>query len=240
MIISIKNKRPPPPHRGTFNHRLTAAGALLAVFLLYSCDNPSGSSAPSAPSEKSPPPTYTTTVSGRIVTPARAADPTKGSTIGTAEVWASTDPNRKVAAKADGTYSIEVTHAGTFGITSGYTGTDGNYKTSDEKTFKTADKTIDGENIALKYGYSTEFTGRVLTVADPRSISRNGAVVTVEVEGRVVGSTTAGGGRAEFSITFAHPGSFKIIARLTGFKDDVAEYGDFTRERWRKLFDLQP
>ena len=237
MIISINNKcTPPPPHRGTFNHRLTAAGALLAVFLLYSCDNPSGSS---APSEKSPPPTYTTTVSGRIVTPARAADPTKGSTIGTAEVWASTDPARKVAAKADGTYSLEVTHAGTFGITAGYTGTDGNYKTSDEKTFKTADKTIDGENIALNYGHSTTLTGRVITVGYPTNISRNGARITIRVEGRVVGSTTAGGGYAEFSITFAHPGRFKATARFTGLKDK--SHGiDTTDKIDRQLFDLRP
>ena len=181
-------------------------------------------------------------MSGRIVTPARDADPTKGSTIGTAEVWASTDPNRKVAAKADGTYSLEVTHAGTFGITAGYTGTDGNYKISDEKTFKTTDKTIDGENIALKYGHSIEFTGRVITVADPRSISRNGAVVTVEVEGRVVGSTTAGGERAEYSITFAHPGRFTATGSFPGFQDRIARFSRTMEdsERFRNGFDLRP
>ena len=47
MIISINSKRtPPPPHRGTFNHRLRHTGALLAVFavslLLISCPSPGG------------------------------------------------------------------------------------------------------------------------------------------------------------------------------------------------------
>ena len=154
-------------------------------------------------------------------------------------MWASTDPAGKVAAKADGTYSLEVTHAGTFGITAGYTGTDGNYKTSDEKTFKTADKTIDGGNIALNYGHSITFTGRVITVGDPANISRNGAKITIRVEGRVVGSTTAGGGYAEFSITFAHPGRFKATARFTGLKDKSHEI-DTTDKIDRQLFDLRP
>ena len=154
-------------------------------------------------------------------------------------MWASTDPNRKVVAKADGTYRIEVTHAGTFGITAGYTGTDGNYKTSNEKTFKTADKTIDGENIALNYGHSTTLTGRVITVGYTTNISRNGAKITIRVEGRVVGSTTAGGGDAEFRITFAHPGSFTATARFTGLKDK--SHGiDTTDKIDRQLFDLRP
>ena len=46
MIISVKSKLTPPPHRGTFNHRLRTAGALLAVFavslLLIACPSPGG------------------------------------------------------------------------------------------------------------------------------------------------------------------------------------------------------
>ena len=46
MIISINSKRTPPPHRGTFNHRLRHTGALLAVFatslMLISCPSPGG------------------------------------------------------------------------------------------------------------------------------------------------------------------------------------------------------
>ena len=42
----LYQKYPPPPHRGTFNHRLRHAGALLAVFtvslLLISCPSPGG------------------------------------------------------------------------------------------------------------------------------------------------------------------------------------------------------
>ena len=45
MIISINSKRI-PPHRGTFNRRLTSAGTLLAVFalslLLIACPSPGG------------------------------------------------------------------------------------------------------------------------------------------------------------------------------------------------------
>ena len=47
MIISIKSKRTPPPHQGTFNRRLTPAGPLLAVFAtaclwLTACPSPGG------------------------------------------------------------------------------------------------------------------------------------------------------------------------------------------------------
>ena len=47
MTISINSKRiPPPPHQGTFNHRLTPAGLSLALFaaslLLTACPSPGG------------------------------------------------------------------------------------------------------------------------------------------------------------------------------------------------------
>ena len=47
MTISITRKGPPPPpHQGTFNHRLTSAGLSLAVFvaslLLTACPSPGG------------------------------------------------------------------------------------------------------------------------------------------------------------------------------------------------------
>ena len=194
---------------------------------LVSCD---------PPSEKSP--TYTTTVSGKIITPARAADPTKGSTIGTAIVWA--DPNHKVRAKTDGSYSLKVTHAGTFTITAKYIGAGGKYKARAPKTFNTTNKNIDGENIVLDYGYSTTLVGRVITITGSTNVPRNGATVTIEVEGRVVGSTTTGGGLANYSITFAHPGDYRATASFTGLKNDIYRVDHGNEKTWRITFDLQP
>ena len=61
---------------------------------------------------------YTTTVSGKLITPARAADPARGSTITTARVWSNIDPAKKVEVGADGSYSLQVvSHSGSFTIT---------------------------------------------------------------------------------------------------------------------------
>ena len=51
---------------------------------------------------------------------------------------------------------------------------------------------------------------------------KNGATVTIEVEGLFAGSTkTSGGGK--YRITFSHPGTYKATASLAGFRDDVKE-----------------
>ena len=83
--------------------------------------------------------TYTTTVKGKVITPAKAAGPTKGSVIATAQVWASTDPAKKVDVGTDGSYTLEVAgHSGSFTITAEYTATSNkNYKTSDPKSVTT-------------------------------------------------------------------------------------------------------
>ena len=51
-MISINSKRTPPPHQGTFNHRLTQAGLLLAVFAaslsLTACPSPNATPKPKA------------------------------------------------------------------------------------------------------------------------------------------------------------------------------------------------
>ena len=109
-----------------------------------------------------PTPTYTTTVSGKVITPARAADPTKGSIITTARVWASTDPTKKIAVGADGSYSLQVAgHSGSFTITAEYTATGNkNYKTS---------TTEDGHEV-----------GRGITSGTARN-----AVITVDHPGRM-------------------------------------------------------
>ena len=157
----------------------------------------------------------TTTVSGKVVTPARAADSTKGSHISTAQVWASTDPTNKVPVNtSDGSYSLNgVKHSGTFTITAEYTAGDGNYKTSDPKTVSTTAPTHT-QDIALKYGYTTTFSGRVLNVSGSGSLA-NGVEVVIEVEGVEAARDTTrniGGGAAndgKYSITADHPGSLR-------------------------------
>ena len=183
-----------------------------------SCDPPADS-----------PKTYTTTVSGRIITPGFAADPSKGSTIGTAEVWA--DPARKAAAKADGSYSLEVTHSGTFTITADYTGTDGNYKASAPKTINTSAQNIDDQNITLKYGHTTAVSGSVLVypggvaesvLAGIAGTRTNGVTVIVEVEGVEVArgmTKNIGGSDGEYNINdIPHNGTLTIKGSLTGMR----------------------
>ena len=49
-------------------------------------------------------------------------------------MWASTDPDNKVTAAADGSYRLNVVkHSGTFTVIAEYTAGDGNYKTSDPR-----------------------------------------------------------------------------------------------------------
>ena len=181
-----------------------------------SCDPPADS-----------PKTYTTIVSGKIITPGRAADPSKGSTIGTAKVWA--NPARRAAAKADGTYSLKVTHSGTFTITADYTGTDGNYKASAPKTINTSAQNIDDQNIALKYGHTTSASGSVRVYPDGVAESvlagipgtrTNGVTVIVEVEGVEVArgiTKHIGGSDGEYNINdIPHNGTLTIKGSLTG------------------------
>ena len=147
----------------------TPFSLLLAVFLLHSCDNPSESSTP----------TPTTTVSGKVTTPA-------GNPLTTAQVWASTDPARKVKVKQDGSYSLGVFHSGSFTITA--EDTEGNYQTSDPKPFNDIKaKNITGHDFGLKYGHITTVSGQVVgnyTDSTGRgTIYENNAAVIIEVEG---------------------------------------------------------
>ena len=208
MMRSHAHSKLPPKLRDDFRSRRlfrnTVCVLLLAVFLLHSCDNPSGSSTP----------TPTTTVSGRITTPA-------GNPLTTAQVWASTDPARKVKVKQDGSYSLGVFHSGSFTITA--EDTDGNYKTSDPKPFNDIKaKNIDGQNIGLKYGHTTTVSGITTTVSGGGSGPSSGVTVTIEVEGVEVGRTTStlGSSRTTLgSYTFsdvAHNGTLTVKANRLG------------------------
>ena len=211
---------------------------LLGSAVLASCDPPAGK-------------TYTTTVSGRIVTPGFAADPSKGRSISKAEVWA--DPARKAAAKADGSYSLEVTHSGTFTITADYTGTDGNYKASAPKTINTSAQNIDDQNIALKYGYTTAVSGSVLVY--PGNVAKNlrdgitgtrtnGVTVIVEVEGveaaRGMTKNIGGWGKdGEYHINdIAHNGTLTIKASFPDKNTGSRTKRDVKNEPVRYNFSL--
>ena len=208
MMRSHAHSKLPPKLRDDFRSRRLFRNIvcvlLLAVFLLHSCDNPSESSTP----------TPTTTVSGKVTTPA-------GNPLTTAQVWASTDPARKVKVKQDGSYSLGVFHSGSFTITA--EDTEGNYQTSDPKPFNDIKaKNITGHDFGLKYGHITTVSGKTKTYGGdpPSSGTRNGVTVTIEVEGVEVGRTTSGGSTVG-SYTFndvAHNGTLTIKARHSLFK----------------------
>ena len=231
MSFSIISKRtPPPPHRGTFDRQLTILALLLAAvssaLLLTACDSPTGEN-PNTNAGKVTPPkvtppivqptkTYTTTVKGKVITPARAADPAKGSIITTARVWSSINPARKVAVGTDGSYSLQViNHTGSFAITAEYTATGNkNYKTSDPKTVTTKGAAIENQDIALNYGYTTTMNGYI-TTGTPSYQNIDGATVTAEVEGIEAASDTTGADGL-YSVTFNHPGRVTIKVRARG------------------------
>ena len=183
------------------------------------------------------PPTYTTTVSGLIVTPARFQDATKGSVISTAEVWASTDPTKKVQAKTNGSYELEVAnHPGTFTITADYTRADGNYKQSDPQTVTTTDPTHSSLNISLKYGYTIRLHGDFLQtpVSGGRLVPIDNGKIEVKVEGDIVKSTTSLNGK--YSITFDHPGTYDVIASYPGLQNSRHNPARKTDKEFRKNF----
>ena len=155
-------------------------------------------------------------MSGKITTPA-------GNPLTTAQVWASTDPARKVKVKQDGSYSLGVFHSGSFTITA--EDTDGNYKTSDPKPFNDIKaKNIDGQDIGLNYGHTTTLSGKtwLYSGAPPAAGGpRSGITVIIEVEGVEVGRTTSIGGTRSTvgSYTFndvAHNGTLTIKANRLG------------------------
>ena len=186
--------------------------------LLAACPPPGGGGTP-------PPTTYTTTVSGKVITPARAADPAKGSVITTARVWSSIDPTKKIAVGADGSYSLQVAgHTGSFTITAEYTATGNkNYKTSDPRAISTTGAAIENQDITLNYGYTTEVTVQVaLYPTGAAPIIANGVAVVITAnttteQGHVVGRGTTSGTAKNAVITVDHPGMIRVTASNTGY-----------------------
>ena len=184
---------------------------------MAACPPPGGGGTPP------PTPTYTTTVSGKVITPAKAADSTKGSIITTARVWSSIDPAKKVAVGADGSYSLQVAgHSGSFTITAEYTATDGNYKTGDPKTVTTTGPAIDNQDIALNYGYTTVVTveaGLFPSGFGSGGTISNGVTVVITTEdSHEVGRGITSGAAKRAVITVDHPGRMTITASNTGYR----------------------
>ena len=168
---------------------------------------------------------YTTTVRGKVVTPAKAADPAKGSVIATARVWASTDPTKKIDVGTDGSYTLQVVnHTGNFTITAEYTATGNrNYKTSDPRTVSTTGATIENQDIALNYGYTTTFTVRVSlqSASGAGSVSSGVTVVITTENGHEVGrGITSGTTSPNAVISVDHPGDILITASRDGYMND--------------------
>ena len=129
MTLSLNSKRtPPPPRRGTFNHRFTIIGPLLAAFvsalLLTACPDPGGTGTstsgtngtnPEGGSGKDPAPTtYTTTITGTV----QHASPTGAVGLPGAAVSASTKPEPTTTTTGpNGAFTLTVTHSGTLPLT---------------------------------------------------------------------------------------------------------------------------
>ena len=181
------------------------------------------------------PTTYTTTVSGKVITPAgntvRQYDTATRLSVPSAadaKVWASTASTTKVAVAADGSYTLSVTHPGTFTLNVDYpAGRD--YKAGAPQSVSTT-ATAHTQNIALKYGYTTTISGRVNdNLPSGSAVVRNGAPVMVYVEGREVGRTvspTISTDSGTYLITFDHPGTFRAAASFE------AQTGDYSPARY--------
>ena len=183
---------------------------------------------------------YTTTVRGKVVTPARAADPAKGNPINTARVWSSIDPANKVPVDStDGSYSLQVVnHSGSFTITAEYTAAgDKNYKASDPKIISTTEAAIENQDIALEYGYTTTVRGTVVTLAGGGTTAPVvGATVVIEVEGIEADRDTARAGNGEYRITVDHPGV--MTAKVTSSTGNVTRNLTTTDTELIRIFNL--
>ena len=195
---------------------------------MAACPPPGGGGTPQ-------PTTYTTTVSGKVITPAGNTvtqyDTAKRLSVPSADaakVWASTASTTKVAVAADGSYTLTVTHPGTFTINVDYPeGRD--YQAGAPQSVSTT-AAAHTQNIALNYGYTTTLSGNTaVTLPGGTLFARNGVSVIVYVEGREVGRTvspTISADSGTYLITFDHPGTFRAAASFE------AQTGDYSPARY--------
>lgn len=144
-------------------------------------------------------------------------------------VWASTDPATKVNPSPDGSYTLSVTHKGTFTLTANYP-TDINrvYKTSDPQTVNTTESTHT-QNIALNYRYRTTLSGKV-GVKNTTTLLDN-VTVTLQVEGRDV-ATTLTNSSGEYSVTIDHDASFIAIFSRPDLPGSATNYVSSTHSAY--------
>ena len=191
--------------------------------LFTACPPPGGGGNPGGDLAK----TYTTTVSGKVTTPAGNAvtqyDTAAGRSIPSgddAKVWVSTASatTTKVAVAADGSFNLSVTHPGTFTLNVDYPA-ERDYKAGAPQAVSTTAATHT-RDIALSYGHTTTLSGQVSdNPSGTTYINRNGLPVIIEVEGREVDRTTSrtiGGIAGSYRITFDHPGTFRATASFEG------------------------
>ena len=170
--------------------------------------------------------TYTTTVSGKIST-------FQGDLIATARVWASTDPTTKVTVGADGSYTLAVTHPGTFSIIAEYTAGDGNYYSSYPRVIMTT-KAVYSLVLSLSHKSTFRLFGRVYSRSSGNLVS--GALIQVFINGREVNRTTtypssATGYVGVYNIYFNNPGTFTVKASL-GSQSVTQKVENVTSRSW--------
>ena len=117
-----------------------------------------------------------------------------------------------------------------FTITAEYTATGSkNYKTSDPKVVTTAAPSIENQNIALKYGYTTEITVRAGLAESTTSegiISSGVTIVITAEDGHEVGRGITEGDFATTGvlpgavINVDHPGRVRVTASHDGYMNN--------------------
>ena len=145
-------------------------------------------------------------------------------------MWASTEPTKKVDVGTDGSYSLPVAnHTGSFTITAEYTATDGNYKASTAKTVTTKGAAIENQDIALKYGHTTEFTVKAslnATTTSGGTISSGVTVVITAEGGHEIGRGITSGNFAATGvlpsavIEVDHPGEITAAVSRDGYRSN--------------------
>ena len=142
-------------------------------------------------------------------------------------MWSSIDPANKVPVNTtDGSYSLQVAnHTGSFTITAEYTAADGKYKTSTAKTVTTKGASIENQDIALEYGYTTEVIAKASLNMNTTSGGRISSGVTIVItaeDGHEVGrGITSGAVGPSAVIPVDHPGRILITASRDGYRGDT-------------------
>ena len=199
-------------------------GVACVVLAVWSCTNPLLKGSGQEVSGQRGEPTYTTTVSGKIST-------FQGDLIATARVWASTDPTTKVTVGADGSYTLAVTHPGTFSIIAEYTARDGNYYSSYPRVIMTT-KAVYSLVLSLSHKSTFRLFGRVYSRSSGNLVS--GALIQVFINGREVKRTTSlnvPGYMGTYNIYFNNPGTFTVKASF-GSQSVTQKVENVTSRLW--------